>query len=44
MTTQQIVNRHNLNIANSFIHDDEPTIAMYTDPNDIIFQTRLCDI
>lgn len=41
MTTHQLVNRHNLELANRFINDNEPTIALYTDPNDEVFQTAL---
>lgn len=44
MTTQQVANRHNLHLANSYIHDDEPTIALYTDPNESIFHTKLSDL
>lgn len=35
--TDQVFNRHNLQLAESFINDDAPTVALYTDPNDLIF-------
>lgn len=41
MTTQQVFNRHNLAIANRLINDDEPTIAMFTDPNDEVFNQKI---
>lgn len=44
MTTHQITTKHNLHLANSFIEDDTPTIALYTDPNDIVFHTKLSEL
>lgn len=41
MTTQQLINRHNLELADRFINDEVATIALYTDPNDEVFQTNL---
>lgn len=37
MTTHQIITRHNLNIALRLINDNVPTVAMFTDPNDEVF-------
>lgn len=44
MTTHQVTNRHNLLLANSFIEDNVPTIALYTDPNDAIFHAKLSEL
>lgn len=41
MSTAYVTNRHNLQLANRFIEDSEPTIALYTDPNEAIFQSKL---
>lgn len=41
MEIRDIVNNHNLEIANKFINDDEPTIAMFTDPKEEIFNQPL---
>lgn len=41
MNTLQIFNRHNLQIANSFIEDDVPTKAYEIDPNDETFNLKL---
>lgn len=41
MTTHQVFTRHNLAIAESFINDDEPTVAMFTDTNDEVFNLKL---
>lgn len=37
----QIFNNHNLTIANRFINNEEPTIAIFTDPNDEVFNLKL---
>lgn len=41
MTTYNIVNKHNLNIANRFINDDVPTIALEVDVNSADFNLKL---
>lgn len=41
MSTDYVINRHNLQLANRFIEDSEPTIALYTDPNEAILQSKL---
>jgi len=41
MTATDVINRHNLELANGFIEDNKPTIALYTDPNDVIFHSKL---
>ncbi len=41
MTTEQVINRHLLEKANSLIEDDEPTVAMFTDPKDEVFNLKL---
>lgn len=38
MTTHQVVNRHNLELANRLINDDVPTmVQMFTNPLDEVF-------
>lgn len=41
MSIENIFSRYNLDLANSFIEDDEPTIAMFTDPKDEIFNLKI---
>lgn len=41
MSIQSVTSAHNLEIANKFINDDEPTIAMFTDPKEEIFNQPL---
>lgn len=41
MTTLQVINRYNLAIANHLINDNEPTVAMFTDPNDEVFNKKI---
>lgn len=37
MTTHQVTTRFNLLLANLIIEDNEATVAMFTDPNDEVF-------
>jgi len=41
--TMRLCNQHNLRLAESFISDDEPTFALYTDPNDEIFNQPITE-
>lgn len=44
MNYDKINNRIMLEKAERLINDDEPTIAMYTDPNNIVFHTKLSEL
>ena len=41
MTISEIFHRYNLELANSFIHDDVPTYAFEVDPNDEVFNLKI---